>query len=485
MKYILAFDFGTSGVKASLFTTEGGFVKTHTVAYPTYYENGSWVEQDPEDWYKAFCEDARYLTEGIDPKDIEVVGFDGTYPNCLCIDENRKPLHRCLIWQDSRSYVEAEEISRALPPEYTASRPNGILGTDRSLCKILWVKKHQPELFAKTWKILMCVQDYIILKLAGVAAISRDAAGSSALMTVDRSDWSKEVLDIAGIPLSMMPELHYKTDVVGVISQEGAKDCHLAPGTRLVIGSGDSACMTIGAHMFEPGDAYMNGGTSAGILALNEKKAKIGGQTASSGSSLSWLKNTICLAEQAEAEATGKDIYTIINEKAAKAPIGCNGVMFHPYLAGERAPRNNPRAKCSFTGISLTTSREDIIRAVIEGIGLNVNLILKEVRSHGYPLKRIPILGGLGRGDITRQILADIMDVELVLYEHTDEAATAGVAVLAGMAIGIFENEYAVEKFMKPIGVVVPNKENHEKYLKLMPLFEAVYESLKPVYEMM
>ena len=297
MKYILAHDFGTSGLKSSIFTTEGQFVKTKTEPYPTYYSNGSWVEQDPEDWWKAFCKNNKALLNDIDPKDVAVVGFDGTYPNCLCIDKDLKPLNRCMIWQDARSFKEAEEISKALPAKYTASRPNGILGTDRSLNKLLWVKKNQPEIFEKTWKILPCVQDYIIMKLAGVVVVSKDAAGSTAFMNVEKTEWSEEVLSIAGIPMSMMPEFHNKTDIVGTVSQEMSEECGLAEGTKLVIGTGDSQCMNIGAHMFEEGDGYMNGGTSAGILCLNAKKAKLGGQTASSGSSLSWLKNTICLHE--------------------------------------------------------------------------------------------------------------------------------------------------------------------------------------------
>ena len=234
-----------------------------------------------------------------------------------------------------------------------------------------------------------------------------------------------------------------------------------------------------------PGCGYMNGGTSAGVLVMNEKGGKSGGQTISSGSSLSWLKNVICLHEQEVARQTGQDIYDLIAEEAMKSPIGSNGVMFHPYLAGERAPRNNPRAKGSFVGITLTTTRQDIMRAVIEGIGLNVNVILQGLRNQGYELKRMPIVGGMGKGKITRQIFADIMNVEFVVYEHIDEAATAGVAVLGGIALGLYEDETAVEKFMRPIEIVKPNLENHEQYKKLMPLFEDVYNAQVPVYEKM
>ena len=481
MKYLLAHDFGTSGLKSSLFTTEGDFIATHTEAYPTFYSNGSWVEQDPEDWWKAFCVNNKLLLKDIVLEDVIAVGFDGTNPNCTCIGVDNRPLRNCIIWQDARAVEENDWLSGALPEKYTASRPNHKLGTDRSICKLLWVKNHQPEIFEKTKKVLPCVQDYIILKLTGRACTCDEVAGSSAFMNVEKTDWSQEVLSIAGIPMSLMPEIHKRTDVVGEIDARFSEECGLAAGTKLVMGSGDTQCMNVGVHMFKPGDGYLNGGTSAGVIAWSDKMTKLGGQTASSGSSLSWLKNTICLHEQDLEKEIGKDVYSILNEEALKSPVGCNGVMFHPYLAGERAPRNNPLARGSFTGISLTTTRADLIRSVIEGIGLNVNLILKGIREQGYPLKRIPFVGGMGRGEITRQILADIMDVEFIIYDHIDEAATAGVAVLTGMAIGIFEDEIAVEKFMKPVEIVKPNKENHKEYEKLMPKFEAIYNALVPV----
>lgn len=485
MEYILAHDFGTSADKASLFTTQGRFVRTKTVSYPTYYSHGTHAEQDPEDWWNAFCESTKALLEGIDREKVLCVSFDGTYPNCLCVDKNLKPLHRAMIWQDSRSFAEAREISALLPPKYTAGRPNNLLPTDRTLSKLLWVKKHQPEIFENTHKVFPSVMDYIILKLTGNAVCDYETAGGSAMMNVERTDWSDEVLDIAGVPRSMMPVLKRRTDIVGEVPAHMVEACGLAAGTKLVMGTGDSACTSIGAGMLDEGDAYMNGGTSAGILAKGADGKKLGGQTTSSGASLSWLKNTICLSEQRLAAKSGRDVYEIIGEAIAKAPVGANGVLFHPYLAGERAPRHNPRAKGSFTGITLTTTREDIMRSVVEGIGLNINLILQSVRDQGYDIRRIPIVGGMGKGPVVRQIFADIMNVELVTFEYMDEAATVGAAVLGGIAIGLYEDERAVEKFMRVSSVTVPDAENHKKYKQIMPLFEKVYQAQVPVYEFM
>ncbi len=485
-QYILAHDFGTSGDKASLFTTEGKFVKTKTVGYKTHYSNGNWAEQDPEDWWKAFCSSTTELMEGIDKEQVLCVAFDGTFPNCLCVDKEGKPLYPAIIWQDARSYKECDEIYGKISDKYKAmSWMPGKLSADRTLPKLLWMKRNLPQVFEKTYKVFPSIPDYIVMKLTGNTVCDYGNGASTFMMEPDNSDWSDYLLDMFGIPRSMMPDLKKMTDIVGEVPEKFSAECGLAAGTKLVIGTGDTGCTSIGAGLLKPGDAYMNGGTSAGIIVKPFPGMKrVGGLTASSGSSFSWLKNNICTSEQRLAEETGKDVYDVINEEIKKAPVGSNGVLFHPYLAGERAPRNNPRAKGSFTGISLTSTRQDIMRSVIEGIGYNINVILQEVRDAGYQIDSLLIVGGLGKGDITRQIFADIMNVELRTLKYMDETATVGCAVLGGIALGLYEDTTAVSKFMEISAVTKPNLENHEKYKKFMPLFEKVYEGLAPSYNM-
>ena len=485
-KYIIAHDFGTSANKASLFTTEGKFVKTATAEYPTYYTNQSWVEQDPEDWWAAFCQTTKTLMQGIPKEDVLCVSFDGAYPNCLCVDKDGKPLHRAMIWQDTRAYKQAEEITKKIPAKYTADRANHVVQTDRTLPKLLWIKENQPEIFAKTAMVLPCVSNYIVMRMTGVACCDYSVGNGTAMVTMDRSDYADEILEAAGITREILPKLCDRTTIAGEVTEEFADQCGLAVGTKLVVGSDDSACTSIGAGISEPGDCYMNGGTSAGIVFKRKPgDTTTGGQTASSGSSFRWLRDTICQYEQFLAKSEGRSAYDIIDEELAEAPIGSHGVMFHPYLAGEREPRNNPRAKGSFVGITLTTTRQDIMRSVIEGIGLNINLILQEARDRGYVVDRMPIVGGLGKSEIVKQIFADIMNVELITYEYMDEAATVGAAVLGGMALGLYEDESAVHKFMKVTSVTKPIAENHAAYQKLMPLFEDVYNAMVPLYEKM
>ncbi len=484
-KYILSHDLGTSGDKATLFTTEGKFVKTTTVGYESRHFNDNWVEQDPEDWWDVFCKGNKTLLEGIDNKDVLCVAFDGTFPNCLCMDKEGNALYPAIMWQDVRAVKEAKEIAKLLPKEYIEHGFGGNYLAYQTITRLMWLKNNKPEIFKKIYKVVSCSQGYIIMRLTGNAVDEIKTSVITGLMNLEATDWSDEVLEIAGIPRSIMPKLGNMTDIVGEVPEKLSEACGLAAGTKLVLGTGDTGCTSIGAGLLKPGDAYMNGGTSAGIIVkLASGDRTGGGLTASSGSSLSWLKNTICLHEQDVAKKTGKDVYTILNEEAAKAPIGSNGVIFHPYLTGERSPRNNPDAKGSFVGITLTTTRQDIIRSVIEGIGLNINVILEEARKQ-TDIKRMIMVGGLAKGDVTRQIFADIMDAELVVLKYMDETATVGAAVLGGIALGIYKDVTAVEKFMEVKAVTYPNKENHEKYKKIMPLFEKVYEAQVPIYSEM
>lgn len=482
-KYILAHDFGTSGDKASLFTTEGKFIATKTTGYPSYTLNNGGVEQDPDDWWHAFCTSNKELTKDINVEDILCVGFDGTFPNCLCVDKDGNKLNNAYIWQDVRAVEECAELEGIIPAELLKCNRSGKIGANETLPKIYWIKKNEPEVFAKTAKIFPAVQDYIIYKLTGIAATEYSAAGNTTMMNVDHTDWSDELMSYVGVTRDMMPEIHKRTDIIGEVPEKYAAECGLAAGTKLVIGAGDTQCSMIGAGFIKPGDAYMNGGTSAGILALSKEGKMLGGLTASSGTSFSWLKNQICKYEQELEKTTGRNVYDIINEEIASAPVGSNGVMFHPYLAGERAPRNNGKAQGSFVGISLTTKREDILRSVIEGIGFNIGVIMDSVRAGGLDLKSVVIVGGLGKGGITRQIFADIMNVEIKVPKYAEEAATIGGAILGGIAMGLYKDEEsALEKYLEIAAVTKPIPENVEKYAKLKPIFEKIYEGLYPVY---
>ena len=485
-KYILAHDLGTSGDKASLFTTDGDFVATVTTGYPkTSFPDGG-VEQDPEDWWKAFCLSTKQLLANIDPHDILVVGFDGTFPCCLCLDSHGNKLHNAFIWQDVRAAAESMELEAAMPKDWMSTFTNSRIGADKTLPKLLWIKRHWPEMFERIAMVLPSSQDFLVRRLTGETVTDCRGASGSRMINEDRTAWYPGALDLLGMKVSQLPRLVNRTDIVGGILPEIAEECGLVAGTPVVAGTGDSLAADVGVGLLDIGDAYFTGGTSGGIYGMMDvdgRPTRCGGEASACGASYAWLKDVICTQEQAEAARTGVSVYDLINEQAAAAPIGSHGVMFHPHLSGERFPRFNGMAQGSFVGISVTTTRADLIRSVIEGIGFNVALIMDFVRERGVNPRRIPIVGGLGTSPVTRQIFADIMNVELEVPRYPAEVATMGTAILAGIAIGVFANEReGYERFHDVASITYPNPSNVEMYQALRPIFDGIYHGLEPMY---
>lgn len=485
-QYILAHDLGTSGDKATLFTTEGAFVATRTTGYPKFTLPNGGVEQDPEDWWQAFCTSTRALMQDVDPHDVVAVGFDGTFPNLLCLDAAGNPLCNAFIWQDTRAAAESAELQELAPKEWLETFTDKRVGQDKTAPKLLWLRRHEPELFERIAMVLPNSQDFIVWRLTGRAATDRWAGAGTRLMNAERTDWDDSLLRIVGLSRDQLPELCPRTEVVGGILPERAAECGLAAGTKVVLGSGDAYCADVGAGLLELGDAYITGGTSGGVYGIglvNGSPRRTGGEASASGASMAWLKDVICLKEQDVAFEEGVSAFDVIGEEIAAAPIGSHGVMFHPHLAGERHPRFNSRAQGSFVGLSLTTTRADLMRAVVEGIGFNFALMLDALREKGVAATRIPIVGGLAQGAATRQIFADIMNVELEVPRYPAEVATQGTAIIAGMAVGLFKDERdGYEHFRDIVDVTKPIPEHVAAYAQLRPLFDEIYHALEPVY---
>jgi xylulokinase len=482
MNYILAHDFGTSGAKASLFRTDGSFVTSATTSYVTHHPKPEYAEQDADDWWDAFCKNNRSVLSAVDKKDVLCVSFSGTYPNCLLVDSEMKPLRRAMIWQDVRSVAEAKEISGKIPKSFTARSATGTLLPDRTLCQLMWTKKYCPDVLAQAAKILPSAGSYICLKLTGTAVCDFSVAYGTSMIERGAKDWSDEVLSVADVSRKLMPSLFGRTDVIGTVTAAIADECCLAAGTKVVVGTEDTACTYIGGGLRKPGDVLFNGGTSAEIVALLENGKKVGRPSSSSGASMKWLKDSLCVPESIESEESGENVFAIIDKTIMDVPAGSGGVIFLPYLAGERGVRSDPYVRGSFTGISLATTRKDLLRAVVEGIGYNMCLQMREVKEAGVQVTRLPFVGGLGIGAGHRQIFADMLGVELLTFKHMDQAAAAGAAVLGGIGVGLFENETAADLFMKPNCLTKPDPKNHELYGKLLERFDKIYHALKPIY---
>ena len=495
-KYILAHDIGTSGDKASLFTTDGGFVDSVTVPYPTEYSNGNWAEQNPEGWWNAFCKGNKALLKERNAADVLGLVFSGHYPSCIPVGKDGSALDNAIIWQDARAEKEAIAISEKTAGLDVGWRIDGVLATASTICSLLWLKANKPEVYSNIYKVLICPNDYITQKLTGKYVVERSIAATSGIYDQNKDQWSQEMIDASGIDPSILPELHDITDIIGNVPTDMEDICGLASTTKVICGTSDGLCGNLGAGCIDVGDAYISGGSSAWVQVIFNKgdvdegydalvpgTVGVGDSMSAAGSSFSWMKNQLCAAEQYRADAEGKDVYDLINETIASSPAGANGVIFSPYMMGERAPRWNPRAKGSFVVLSLDTTLADMLRAVAEGSAYNQNVILRSARKYGE-VNRMIMVGGLAKGKEVRQIFADIMNVEIVMLDHMDDLTSMGAAVFGGMALGIYEDFYAIRKFHKVIDVRKPNQANRATYEQLEELYDKMYYAQEPLFDL-
>ncbi|MDF2614014.1 MAG: xylB [Clostridia bacterium] len=498
-RYLLAHDLGTSGNKATLYTTDGHLVKSIVYEYETHFFNSNWAEQDPEAWWQAVAETTKAILTDISSKDVAAVAFSGQMQGCVCVDQTGNALRPAIIWADQRAQKETLELVNQIGMEsfykITGHRPSPAY----SIEKLMWIKNNEPEVYHKTYKMLLC-KDYMILKLTGKYATDySDASGTNAL-DLNTMSWSEEIINAAGIDKDKLPILAASTQIIGGVTSEAAKVTGLCTGTPIVMGGGDGACAAVGAACIQVGDTYSCVGSSAWIALTMDKPiydedmktfnfahlipglVMPCGTMQTGGASYSWLKNELASFEVLEAKRLGKSAYDLINEKAKSAPAGANGILYLPYLLGERSPRWNVNAKGAFIGLKMESKREDIFRSVLEGVAFNLNVILNSFKKH-ISVKEMVVIGGGAKGELWRQIMADMYGIPILKPNYLEEATSMGAAIAAGVGAGIFDSFDVIHEFLKIEDKVYPNRDNTQVYDKMLPIFNECYESLVGVYE--
>ena len=497
-KYLLAHDLGTSGNKATLFTTDGEMVKSKVYSYDTNYFNGNWAEQNPDDWWKAVCATTREIVKGIDPHEVAAISFSGQMMGCLCVDKSGTPLKESIIWADQRSTSEAQHIRNKMGDERFYNITGHRISPSYGLEKFMWIKSNQPEVYKNTYKILNA-KDYIIHKLTGRFVTDFSDASGTCAMDLNKLEWSPEIVKAADIDGQKLPDIVASTEVVGEVTIRAAEETGLFPGTPVVCGGGDGVCAAVGAGCVKQGDTYLYIGSSSWISLANEKPILDKGMRTfnwahivpglitpcgtmqSAGGSYNWLKNEICTMESYEAEQSGLSPYKLIDAEIEKSPIGSNGLLFLPYLLGERSPWWNPEARGAFIGLKMEHKRKDVLRSVLEGVALNLNIILDIFKEH-IDIDKMTVIGGGAKGEVWTRIMADVFNVRLVIPNFIEEATSMGAAVTGGVGAGVFKNFDVIHDFVKTSRETAPIEKHHEIYRKLMPVFEQSYNALTGVY---
>ena len=497
-RFLLAHDLGTSGNKATIFSLDGNLVASRTVAYTTKYSNSNWAEQNPEDWWRAVCASTRDLLKGMEVDEIACVAFSGQMMGCLPVDKKGVPLRSHLLYCDQRATKETDFLAQKISPEkiysITGHRPSASYAIE----KLMWVKNNQPEIYADTWKMLNA-KDFINFRLTGrMVTEHNDASGTNAF-DLETLDWSDAILEAAGIDRDKLPESVPSITIIGEITREAAEATGLKKGTPVVAGAGDGGCATVGIGSVKPGITYNYLGSSSWISTtslhrVNDPKMRTFtwahpvpgyvqpcGTMQTAGGSYAWLKSELARAETMEAEKEDTSPYELINRLIEESPPGANGILFLPYLLGERSPRWNPDAKGAFIGITLEHKRADMFRAVLEGVTHNLGIIL-DIFKQDLDIDEIMVIGGGAKGAVWRQIMADVYGISVRVPQYLEEATSMGAAIIGGVGCGALKSFDEAGKFIQITGTTNPIPQNVRKYRDIRPLFDEAYNLLEPLF---
>jgi len=500
--HIIAHDLGTTGNKATLYDREGRLVGASFYAYSTEYAHTGWAEQDPRDWWQAVCQSTKHLLEEtrVSKNDIACITFSGQMMGAVPLDKEARPLRNAIIWADQRALEQelwiAERLSFAEVYQITGHR----LSCPYSLAKILWIRDHQPELYEATHKFVHA-KDSIVARLTGNFVTDPSDASSMNLYDLEKGAWSGKILDAVDLPVDKLPQIRQSMDVVGEVRAAVADEIGVAAGTKVVIGGGDGACAAAGAGVIQEGAAYNYVGSSSWIAISTPKPiydpdyrtftfghvipnmVMPTGTMQAAGASYQWTRDQLALVEQQAAEALGISVYELINLEIAQVAPGAEGLFYLPYLMGERSPRWNPHARGAFVGLTIRHSRAHLYRAVLEGITMNLRVILDAFRQQGTRIDAMRVIGGGASGRIWNQIMADVYGMPVHRLAILEEATSMGAALVGGVGVGLYPDFSMIETMNHIAGTVLPDPKAQAIYDRMYPVFNKIYTALVPIYE--
>ncbi|NLX94451.1 MAG: xylulokinase [Clostridiales bacterium] len=502
MKYLIGIDIGTSGTKTVLFTQTGSVVASDTAEYPLYQPQNGYAEQDPADWWKATITTIQAVLKksGVDSGKIAGIGLSGQMHGLVMLDEQGEVLRRSIIWCDQRTTKECEEITEKVGKERLIKITANPALTGFTASKILWVRNHEPTVYAKCRHILL-PKDYIRYKLTGVFATEVSDASGMQLLDVTNRCWSDEVLEKLGIDKSLLGKVYESPEVTGKVTQTVAELTGLKAGTIVVGGAGDNAAAAVGTGVVEDGKAFTTIGTSGVVFAHTSNisidlKGRVHtfccavpgawhvmGVTQAAGLSRKWFRDNFCQAEIEASQGTQLDSYDLMDMKAATSPIGANRLLYLPYLMGERTPHLDANARGVFFGLSAMHTKNDLLRAVIEGVSYSLKDSMTVLASMNISVDNMAICGGGSKSTLWRQMLADVYGCSVKTIA-SKEGAALGVALLAAVGAGIYGSVAEACKAVIEYGdTQQPDESNVKEYAKFYALYKEIYPNLKTSFE--
>ncbi len=480
MNFYIGLDLGTSGLKGLLVKEDGKIIKQVTEEYEVLYPINGWSEQDPEDWLLAMKKVIAKLSYGNE-KDVKGISFGGQMHGLVMLDKNDNVIRPCILWNDGRTQKQTDYLNNVIGKEKLSKLTANIAFAGFTAPKILWVKENEPENFKRIAKIML-PKDYLAYMLTGVFSTDYSDASGTLLLDVKNKCWSKEMCDICSVKQEWLPKLYESYEVTGKVKIE-----YNLPNAVVTAGAGDNAAAAIGMGIVKNGDCNLSLGTSGTLFVALDKFAvdqnnalhsfcHANGKWHSMGCILSaascrkwWLENILNTTDYSSDE---KEIEkTIIDD-----------LIFLPYLMGERSPHNNVNARGAFIGLSMTTTKAQMSRAVMEGVAFALKDCLNIEVENGFLPNRITVCGGGAKSSVWLQIIADVLDLPIIILE-TEQGPSYGVAILSMVGCGQYENiEIAVEKLISVNKIVKQNKHNVEiykqKYIKFHNLYPLLYHNI-------
>ena len=491
MSYVVGVDVSTTGVKAIVIDEQGDVIGSVLTEHPWSTPRPLWVEQDPHDWWNGTCHSLRLVLQetGIASQDIVGLGLTGQMHGLTLLDKGNQVMRPAILWNDQRTEEQCNRIRSAFGKhELIALTGNDALA-GFTLPKLLWVKDHEPDVYERVAHVLL-PKDYVRFKLTGKYATDRAGASGTLMLDVAKRDWAKPVLDQVGIPHEWLPPTHEGPEITGQVTEEAAERTGIPAGTPVFAGAGDQAAQAIGVGASHPGTVAITLGTSGVVFASTDRPVvepegrlhafchavpgrwTLMGVMLSAAGSLRWFRNELAPTESFDA----------LTQEASQVPAGSNGLLFLPYLTGERMPHADPRARGAFVGLTVRHDRAALTRAVLEGVSFGLREGLELLSAAGVDeATEIRVSGGGTRSPLWRQILADTLGRQLMVV-NTVEGAAYGAALLAGVGAGIWRTvDEACFATIRIKETVEPEKRATAQYDDVFSTYKELYPALRHI----
>jgi xylulokinase len=501
-RYLIAHDVGTGGSKAALTDMRGKIIASRFYPYPTDYPKEHWAEQDPEAWWKAITISTSEVMKesGTDPAKIAGMIFSTQMIGVLPVDRDGKPLRPAIIWLDGRAQEQADKIVRRLTKTVLLAVAGGLPTGKDVIPKLMWLRQHEPDIYQDTYKILE-VNSYLVHRCCGEFVYDYAAASGTGMFNFKKKDWDDMLFKLFRLDREKMPRVAASADEAGKLKEDAAAQMGLNAGIPIFVGTGDVPSATVGSGAVLDGQGHVYIGSSGWIAVTMPKAINDGrkgivsiasadpakfillAETESAGACFKWFAEE--LAPRDTDYGHGRDVYDYLNDVAAEAEPGSNGLIFCPWMFGERSPIPDTTVRGGFVNLSLDHKRGDVSRAVFEGVALHARWMLESLRGCGFDDVVLRAIGGGAKSPLWMQTYADACGLTIEAVEEPQESGARGVALIAAMGLGEYRDWASLRDAVKVEESYTPRPEYKKVYDEAFENLKGTYGGLKKLYQRM